>query len=603
MTIIKRIINKLNKKLMLWTKVSHSVSKSEMQEIINLLENGATLNEINPNALNKKEVLFKYLLYGKNIDLSLIKVSEDDIIDIFSKGFFSKDIYKLPKRYLNKKVLPHIISQDIWKDIVPEDLKKDPIFVANCLKKDIEICKHLETEMILKKEIYEIILNNYYAIGYLKESAQKEIRQMPIFTKKKEALKFLINKSNLSNIEKFWPLLSPELQNDKDLIYKCIKKDISALKVVKDTEYEKDLIKILLEKNSKEISSISDNEKFKASIVKHEDLIELALKKELDLYYYFNKEQKKDIRYALILIENMNYLIDYIIEDNPEFLQNKEFVYSIIKINPKHYSILSQEFKKDKNVLSFMVEYGFQALKLIDKSLHTKNMILKSLDNDNYLPANVISDHFYNDRDIAKKLIKAGASFSSFNEKIQSDKKLALLACEYSAYNYNELPKKLKLDKDIIEFVIKKNESYINDVPKESWMNTNFMFKLIKNNPDCIERLEFDNFNTSSPEDKKIIIEVLNKYPETVNALKEYHLNDNEILMQAIKYNVELIKKLSSEVVYSKDFLYKMENVLRENKKDFIKEIELLDRFKREDELSEKMSVVKKESVFKRKKL
>ena len=268
---------------------------------------------------------------------------------------------------------------------------------------------------------------------------------------------------------------------NKEEILKCLNNKTiqkeSLKKIIEDFSNDIDIVKALLRNNCGVFSALDDQ--FRRS----PDMLKLAIES--------SNPWNNPIKYALpeaLTTENIIMAIDKrLITDanlTPEMLSNREVVIHYLKkVNNRIYKDLSEEFRKDSEILKMAIEHSNYWNSIIEyalpEALTTENIIM-AIDKRLITDANLTSEMLSNREVVIYYLENIGISiYEKLSEELRKDSEILEVALGHS-FSWNN-PIKYALPEaitdEIIDIVVSKLDA--NDIPEFLLNNKRFVLKYL----------------------------------------------------------------------------------------------------------------------------
>lgn len=340
--------------------------------------------------------------------------------------------------------------------------------------------------------------------------------------------------------------------------------EIICEKFQKNNDIMKELIKI----NHR---ILEDKNLMKKINVKHQDFYDIFafLSEDFKIYLYekMNKNEiTQEIATSMLPYKKLDDFVDY------PFIEKESFILNGIRLNEDNIYYRNQKIiNKSVNIVKKVIESGLINWSEIDP-IHQKN------------------------KEVVLHWIKFGET--DISEEIPSsvlkDKKTVIEIINKYPNIYKKLEIELKSDTDVIKTLLKKGTIFFKKLPINLQENKEFCLKIIKLlNDDKVMRFMDRNFF----EDPSFVVEIIKIQPAFFFSFTKENANF---------YSMRKI--LGKNVLKEKDVLLPLENEIRLLYKknypstEFNEYIELIDKFKREDELNNMITNIK-EKKEERKKL
>ena len=259
----------------------------------------------------------------------------------------------------------------------------------------------------------------------------------------------------------------------------------------------------------------------------------------LDAYCleFFSEELKQDEQIVLAAAKNSgNAALEFGAE---KFKKNKNILTEVVKNSHNALSFLAENEKNDKKLVITAVDHNGYALQYASEQLRNdKDVVIaavrnygnaleyasEQLQNDKDLVITAVrtngdalqyaSEELQNDKDVAMAaLINSTEAFEYVSERLQSDKEFILHAIgqkdvdavddDLDSYISDNIPEKLKADKDFVLEMVKVNGMVLGCVADELKVDKDVVMLAVKNNGKAYAHFEWED---ETFYDKEIIL-------------------------------------------------------------------------------------------------
>jgi hypothetical protein len=264
----------------------------------------------------------------------------------------------------------------------------------------------------------------------------------------------------------------------------------------------------------------------------------------LDAYCleFFSEELKQDEQIVLAAAKNSgNAALEFGAE---KFKKNKNILTEVVKNSHNALSFLAENEKNDKKLVITAVDHNGYALQYASEQLRNdKDVVIaavrnygnaleyasEQLQNDKDLVITAVrtngdalqyaSEELQNDKDVAMvALINSTEAFEYVSERLQSDKEFILHAIgqkdedavddDLDSYISDNIPEKLKADKDFVLQMVKVNAMVLGCVSDELKVDKEVVTLAVKNNGKAYAHFEWED---ETFYDKEIILAAASK--------------------------------------------------------------------------------------------
>jgi len=228
---------------------------------------------------------------------------------------------------------------------------------------------------------------------------------------------------------------------------------------------------------------------------------------DLEDYFLDNDALISDLRVGESIFKDSTNIGNFV-EVQEYNLDDRDTIISLLKKEAAYFKKLTDNYKKDKELISIAVENNSEVFK--------------------YVPQEIKED-----RDFVLSLLKKeGRLFEYLSDELKKDKELVLIAVASDGYVLDDLHETLKADKEIVFEAVKshpKSLAYAHDSMKDDMDIASYIID------NCI-----DAFKYVSPVAKTTIF------------------NDKELMIKLLKSNLDYILYLKDEWKDDKEFMLKL---------------------------------------------
>ena len=472
-----------------------------------LILNSNTIRFASEEILNDKIFWINNIIkYSEYIDIIIPYLSDnlkddDELIKIMIKyKLYYVNIYHMSDRLKNnyKYMLQAIKSNSLTLQYVSNELQDNLDIVEQAVINNGLALEFASEKLQDNKEIVlKAIINNGLALEFASEKLQDN---------KKIVLKAVINNGLALNFA------SEKLQDDKDILLQAVANDGLSLQFAsKKLQDDKEIV----------LKAINNNWK----------ALGFASKKLQD-----NKE------IVLKAVINNGLALEFVSE---QFKNNKE--------------IVLQAFKYDYNLLTlyFANNELFNDIKFVLKLFKYNSTILKKIK---------LPDNIYDNQKFICKIIKNVDNFKFASDRLKQNKKFIFYLLNKNYINIIQyLDKNILDDNDIIQYIINNIQmiKYVSDrLQEEILLNLDKYNTLYK----IGTYIDIDNYilskiSSNILDNKKIMLELIKKNYRIYYSLSEKLKNDDDCLIEIIKYEPEILLKSYLKNKINKDFISKILNL------------------------------------------
>jgi hypothetical protein len=195
---------------------------------------------------------------------------------------------------------------------------------------------------------------------------------------------------------------------------------------------------------------------------------------------------------------------------------------------------------------------------------------------------NKYSYWFTNKENILEMLAYNGELIVYFDDELHSDAKLMLVACNSSGLALKYARKGLNNNKDMVLTAVKNNGKALKYASDNLKNNEKVVFAAIENNYEALRyvnitslikpaKLKYPSWFT----DKKHVLKIVAHNDLLLEYIDPKFLDDEDVLLTAIKYNTRALKYVKTRLIYRKEFLLKLIAILPESHKKSLENIDL----------------------------
>ena len=239
----------------------------------------------------------------------------------------------------------------------------------------------------------------------------------------------------------------------------------------------------------------------------------------LDAYCleFFSEELKQDEQIVLAAAKHFG---DAALEFGADkFKTNKNIITEAVKSSSKVLSFLAENDKNDKNLIMTAVDNYGNALEYASEQLQNDKDVVIAAVRNNGDALEYASEELQNDKDVAMAaLINSTEAFEYVSERLQSDKEFILHAIgqkdedavddDLDSYISDNIPEKLKADKDFVLQMVNVNGMVLGCVSDELKVDKEVVTLAVKNNGKAYAHFEWED---ETFYDKEIILAAASK--------------------------------------------------------------------------------------------
>jgi hypothetical protein len=281
--------------------------------------------------------------------------------------------------------------------------------------------------------------------------------------------------------------VSDALKTDKDFLLEIVSLDAYCLEFFSEELKQDEQIVLAAAKNSGDVALEFGADKFK----KNKNIITEAVKSSDEALSFLAENDKNDKNLIMTAVDNYGNALEYASEQ----LQNdKDVVIAAVRNNGDALEYASEELQNDKDVVITAVRTNGDALQYASEELQ-------------------------NDKDVAMAaLINSTEAFEYVSERLQSDKEFILHAIgqkdedavddDLDSYISDNIPEKLKADKDFVLQMVNVNGMVLGCVSDELKVDKDVVMLAVKNNGKAYAHFEWED---ETFYDKEIILAAASK--------------------------------------------------------------------------------------------
>ena len=255
-----------------------------------------------------------------------------------------------------------------------------------------------------------------------------------------------------------------------------------------------------------------------------------------------------------------------------ELFSNKEFVLEALEYNSAIYKRLSDELKKDKDIILKSLKGGIDYINVPEEQRKDKDIAIVAIKSNSFA-YNYIDESLKDDKEIVLLTLDGRYNiYDDLSSELKKDKDVCLLVLSFFSYEYNNMPieiredrefvkmaiisnvelyehisDRLKKDKELAEIVLTEKPWHYRYLPDELKVDKEFIYKMIEIDPSIYAEARA----IFSKEEK---IRLIRKYPEIVEHLADEDIYDRDILAVAIEVRPEDFREMYAEMRFSTDF-------------------------------------------------
>ena len=232
---------------------------------------------------------------------------------------------------------------------------------------------------------------------------------------------------------------------------------------------------------------------------------------------FFSEELKQDEQIVLAAAKHFG---DAALEFGAEkFKTNKNIITEAVKSSGKALSFLAENEKNDKNLVITAVKHHGYALQYASEELRNDKDVVITAVGHNGNALQYASEELQNDKDVAMAaLINSTEAFKYISERLQSDKEFILHAIgqkdvdafddDLDSYISDNIPEKLKSEKDFVLQMVSVNGMALGCVADELKVDKEVVTLAVKNNGKAYAHFEWED---ETFYDKEIILAAASK--------------------------------------------------------------------------------------------
>ena len=232
---------------------------------------------------------------------------------------------------------------------------------------------------------------------------------------------------------------------------------------------------------------------------------------------FFSEELKQDEQIVLAAAKHFG---DAALEFGAEkFKTNKNIISEAVKSSGKALSFLAENEKNDKNLVITAVKHHGYALQYAPEQLQNDKDVVITAVGHNGNALQYASEELQNDKDVAMAaLINSTEAFEYVSERLQSDKEFILHAIgkkdvdavddDLDSYISDNIPEKLKSEKDFVLQMVSVNGMALGCVSDELKVDKEVVTLAVKNNGKAYSHFEWED---ETFYDKEIILAAASK--------------------------------------------------------------------------------------------
>jgi hypothetical protein len=276
--------------------------------------------------------------------------------------------------------------------------------------------------------------------------------------------------------------VSDALKTDRDFLLEMVSLDAYCLEFFSEEFKQDEQIVLAAAKNFGDAALEFGAEKFKTN----KNILTEVVKSSQDALSFLAENEKNDKNLVITAVKHHGYALQYA----PEQLQNdKDVVIAAVRNYGNALEYASEQLRNDKDVVITAVRTNGDALQYASEELQ-------------------------NDKDVAMAaLINSTEAFEYVSERLQSDKEFILHAIgqkdddavddDLDSYISDNIPEKLKADKDFVLEMVKVNGMVLGCLSDELKVDKDVVTLAVKNNGKAYAHFEWED---ETFYDKEIIL-------------------------------------------------------------------------------------------------
>ncbi|WP_302162507.1 DUF4116 domain-containing protein [uncultured Fusobacterium sp.] len=364
-------------------------------------------------------------------------------------------------------------------------------------------------EFIENKVPYLIKSNENFMLTLLKENEElpnirKAIAKANYATNSKKVMNEIFKYSEIGEFH----VLGRKLENDKDFVLLSLKNNYKGFNTHHNISEEL--------KNDREVM--------------------------IEACKYCNEKSKVSNEYSV----NMTNELGDKLKNNKDFILeiiNKEFNKSL------DLEKLIESFTDDKEVMSAYLEKYPRSFHLASERLkNDKDIALIVAEKEPYFAGEYIPRELYKDKEILKKL-GPGIDYYKLSEEQLKDKEIALLLVKEAEIKLDQLPRKIRQDKEVVLEAVKVCGSNLEYAP-QFVSDREVVLSAVKSDGLAIE------FSSKRfTDDKEIMLEAVKENGKSLNFASERLREDPEVVLAAVKQNGRSLEFSSEALKNNKEIV------------------------------------------------
>ncbi|EFC41905.1 predicted protein [Naegleria gruberi] len=374
---------------------------------------------------------------------------------------------------------------------------------------------------------------------------------------------------------------SKELRNDIEIVRIAVQQDGIALQFAsKELKNNKEIVLLALESHPKSYACIS------LGLKKDRDVIFKAFSKSLTCLSQVDQLFSNDREFIRTLAKlDGNVALYYASE---ELRNDREIVIKSIQQDPSGFIFASKELQKDREIVKSAVMKNGLCLRFLSAQLRDDREIAELALKSCGLSIQYISERLRNDTEFLQSLGKRGYLLRYLPDEFRYDREILLESLKLDPINFDFIPNELKNDREfilqaatrcgmILSFVndqfrkdreivlaaVSQNGHAIKKVSKELLDDEDIILKAAET---CQLNIPiFSNFRKvlGGLKDKQSCMQFAKKSGECLQYFPSYYQRDREILMEALKTNVDTAFRNASSYLKVTDRLFAIRVVKR----------------------------------------
>jgi hypothetical protein len=281
--------------------------------------------------------------------------------------------------------------------------------------------------------------------------------------------------------------VSDALKTDRDFLLEMVSLDAYCLEFFSEELKQDEQIVLAAAKNSGNAALEFGSEKFK----KNKNILTEVVKNSHNALSFLAENEKNDKKLVITAVDHNGYALQYASE---QLRNDKDVVIAAVRNYGNALEYASEQLQNDKDLVITAVRTNGDALQYASEELQ-------------------------NDKDVAMAaLINSTEAFEYVSERLQSDKEFILHAIgqkdedavddDLDSYISDNIPEKLKADKDFVLQMVKVNGMVLGCVSDELKVDKEVVTLAVKNNGKAYAHFEWED---ETFYDKEIILAAASK--------------------------------------------------------------------------------------------